>query len=97
MSASIEDDDSLSFDENQDENSDCASSRASSLKRPRSTTAQIRSTAWVLRGEITPVLQNNSLFDLMACHAQEEDQLQKNTKLHMEAALGAKFEVLFQK
>jgi hypothetical protein len=78
MSASIEDDDSLSFDENQDENSDCASSRASSLKRPRRT-AQIRSTAWVQHGEITPVLQNNSLLDPVAGDAQEEDQHLQNT------------------
>jgi hypothetical protein len=33
----------------------------------------------------------------MAGHAQEDDQHLQNTKLHMEAALGAKFEVLFQK
>ncbi len=33
----------------------------------------------------------------MAGHAQEEDQHLQNTILHMEAALGAKFEVLFQK
>jgi hypothetical protein len=86
MSASIEDDDSLSFDENQDENSDCASSRASSMKRPRRT-AQIRSTAWVQDGEITPVLQNDSLLDPVAGDAQEGDQHSQNTirtwRLHL--------------
>jgi hypothetical protein len=94
MSASSENDESQCLDENLDENSDCASSRASHLqgsKRPRRPT-QIRATLWILHGEIIPVLQ---LTDLMDCHAQEEDQLLQST-LQLEAALGAKFEVLFQ-
>ncbi len=50
MSPSSEHDQSQSSDENLDENSYV----------PRGT-AQIRATAWVLHGEITPVLQNNSI------------------------------------
>jgi hypothetical protein len=90
MSASIEDDDSLSFDENQDENSDCASSRASSMKRPRRT-AQIRSTAWVQDGEITPVLQNDSLLDPVAGDAQEEDQHYTNRTWRLHSVQNLKF------
>jgi hypothetical protein len=99
MSASSEDDESHCPDENSDENSGGASSRAASHlqgpKRPRRPT-QIRATSWILHGEITPVLQDKLLTDLMGGHAQEEGNLSQSTKLQLEAALGAKFEVLFQ-
>jgi hypothetical protein len=94
MSDSSEDDESQRLDENSDEKSDRASLLASHLqgsKRPRRP-AQIRAKQWVLYGDITPVLRNNSLSDLMDNHAQDEDQHLQDIKLQMEAALGPTFE-----
>jgi hypothetical protein len=98
MSASIEDDESQCLHDNSDEDSDGASSRAFHLQGPHHPClpTQIGATSWVLHGEITPVLQDKLLRDLMDGHAQEEDHLLQSTKLQLEAALGAKFEILFQ-
>ncbi len=99
VSDSSEDDESQRLDENSDENSDSASSLASHLqgeKRPRRP-AQIRAKQWVIYGDITPVLRNNSLSDLLDGHAQDEDQHLQDIKSQMEAALGPAFEFLFGK
>ncbi len=61
MSATSEDDEFQCLDEISEENSGGASSSESHLQVPQrpSQTAQIRATAWVPHGEITPGLQNN--------------------------------------
>ena len=86
-------------DENQGSEGSAASSLAShlqgSLKRPRTCRTQIRGKAWILRGDITiPVRHNNSLSDHGDSNV--EDELVQMTKLHLQTALGAKFEILFQ-
>ena len=96
MSGSSENDSSHQSGGESDREGSAASSHESELpdSRKRRRNIQIQGRAWVLHGNITTNLLHN---DFMDGNADDDDAKVQNTKSQIEAALGTKFENLFQK